>query len=245
MCSALRQALIMGGSRGVGYSVALKFAMSGYNVVIMSRNSDNLAKSLHNLKEKSNNVSINGFVCDVSSEKSIKDGLKCIDNKLGAIEVLVNCAAINSDKLLMSASNAFINDIIETNLIGTIFMCKSILKHMIRQRKGSIVNIGSIIGLKGNIGQSIYSASKAGLIGFTKSLAKEVASKGITVNLIAPGFVRTDMTSNIIEPKHEQLIPLKRIASPEEIAEAVYFMANASYITGEVLIVDGGLHLVL
>ncbi|CAG2120487.1 unnamed protein product [Medioppia subpectinata] len=129
--------------------------------------------------------------------------------------------------------------------MGTMFMCKTVLKHMIRQKKGSIVNIGSVVGLKGNAGQTVYSASKAGLIGFTKSLAKEMAPKGITVNVIAPGFVRTDMTSEIVKPMPEELIPLKRIGSPDEIAEAVHFLANASYITGEVLLCDGGLHLVL
>ncbi len=199
----------------------------------MSRNSDNLTKSLNKLKQitqqfnkvsnnryeevsqEFNKVSINGYVCDICSEQSINDSLKKIDNKFGNIEVLVNSAAINWDKLLISASSGLINDIIDTNLKGTIFMCKAILKQMIRQTKGSIVNIGltlnwiklrlrllliewmigSVIALNGNIGQTIYSASKAGLIGFTKSLAKEVAPKEITVNLIAPG-IRPYFTCN-------------------------------------------------
>ncbi|CAG2159164.1 unnamed protein product [Oppiella nova] len=214
----------------------------------MSKNGENVAKSVESLKKWSKEktgVTVSGQVCDISSPASIEGSVKSIDRSLGAIEVLVNAAAINSDKLLFNSSEDMIKDTIETNLMGTIFMCKTVLKHMIRHKKGSIVNIGSVVGLKGNTGQTIYSASKAGLIGFTKSLAKEVAPIGITVNLIAPGFVRTDMTSNIIKPKPEELIPLQRIGSPEEVAEAVHFLANASYITGEVLLCDGGLHLVL
>ncbi|XP_054154219.1 3-oxoacyl-[acyl-carrier-protein] reductase-like [Oppia nitens] len=248
--SALRQALIIGGSRGIGYSVAQRFAKSGYNITIVSKNEDNVNKSVNQLRQWSeqnnNSVVVSGQVCDISRPESIDNFVKSLDQSLGAVEVLVNAAAVNRDKLLMSTTEDVVDDIIETNLKGTIFMCKSVLRRMVRHKKGSIVNIGSVVGLTGNRGQTIYSASKAGLVGFTKSLAKEVAPIGVTVNLIAPGFVKTDMTSNIIiNPKPEDLIPMRRMGSPQEIAEAVYFLANASYITGEVLICDGGLHLVL
>ncbi|CAG2184202.1 unnamed protein product, partial [Oppiella nova] len=149
----------------------------------MSKNGENVAKSVESLKKWSKEktgVTVSGQVCDISSPQSIEGSVKSIDRSLGAIEVLVNAAAINSDKLLFNSSEDMIKDTIETNLMGTIFMCKTVLKHMIRHKKGSIVNIGSVVGLKGNTGQTIYSASKAGLIGFTKSLAKEVAPIGIT-----------------------------------------------------------------
>ncbi|RWS30074.1 carbonyl reductase family member 4-like isoform X1 [Leptotrombidium deliense] len=241
--NCVKHALIFGGSRGIGLSVAQKFLNESFNVSIVSRSQNNVELALKKLREnKTNNGLISGYKCNVVNELEVAKLFKQIHECNQSVDVLVNAAGINKDSLLINCSQEVLRNITDTNLLGSMITCKHCLKTMIRQRKGTIVNIGSIIGLKGNIGQSAYAASKAGLIGFVKSLAKEVAPKGITVNIVCPGFIETDLTANV-PLSNISRIPLKRLGTAEEVAECVFFLANSSFITGDVLVVDGGLSL--
>ncbi|RWS06229.1 carbonyl reductase family member 4-like protein [Dinothrombium tinctorium] len=246
MANAAKHALICGGTRGIGLTVARTFLERGFNVSVLSRFDSNVRRAVDHLQAANvAKLRVNSYICDVSNERNVFDCFKEIEEQNKTIDVLVNCAAINVDSLLVKCAHSDIKNAIDTNLIGTMLTSKQCVKLMIRQRKGSIVNLGttSIVALKGNIGQTVYSATKAGVIGFSKSLAKEVASKNITVNVVSPGIVETEMTESISKAGLLNLIPLKRFATSYEIAECVYFIANANFITGEVFIVDGGMSL--
>ncbi len=239
-------ALITGGSRGIGKKVAEKFAQKGYNLVInyVSDNT-NIKELVQELKQEDNQeiMFIKADVTDfISCEQLVKQAIE----KFGKIDVLVNNAGITKDNLLARMKEEEFDKVIEVNLKGTFNMTKNVVPFMMKKRYGKIVNISSVVGVSGNAGQCNYAASKAGIIGFTKSLAKELASRNILANCIAPGFITTDMTAVLSEEVKEKIaeqIPLKKMGTAEEVANAVYFLANEenTYITGQVLNVDGGM----
>lgn len=239
-------ALITGGSRGIGKKVAEKFAQKGYNLVInyVSDNT-NIKELVQELKQEDNQeiMFIKADVTDfIACEQLVKQAIE----KFGKIDVLVNNAGITKDNLLARMKEEEFDKVIEVNLKGTFNMTKNVVPFMMKKRYGKIVNISSVVGVSGNAGQCNYAASKAGIIGFTKSLAKELASRNILANCIAPGFITTDMTAVLSEEVKEKIaeqIPLKKMGTAEEVANAVYFLANEenTYITGQVLNVDGGM----
>ncbi|KAG0244062.1 reductase [Actinomortierella wolfii] len=186
-----------------------------------------------------------GFRCDVADPREVEAVFKKV-NQLGPIDFLINSAGIAKDSLLISHSEKDIESVLHTNLMGTIWVNKAVAKGMMRRKQGSIVNISSVVGIQGNVGQTAYSASKAAVIGFSKSLAKELGSRGVRVNVLAPGYITTDMTEGIAEDKKRDIVAhttLGRLGTPEEVAEAALFLATAKFITGQVLVVDGGLQL--
>jgi len=238
-------ALITGASRGIGRGIALAFAESGCNVAFTYRSSSEEAKELEKELTKLG-VKSKSYKSDASnlidSNKLIEDVVRDFES----IDVLVNNAGITKDNLLMRMSEDDFDNVINTNLKSVFNMSSSVQRLFLKQRKGSIINIGSIVGLKGNPGQSNYAASKAGIIGFSKSLALELGSRNIRVNVIAPGFIETEMTDNLSENIIENWknnIPLKRIGKPEDVANACIFLASdmSEYITGQVIQVDGGM----
>lgn len=183
--------------------------------------------------------------CDVAKEQDVQSTFEEIEKNLGPVNFLVNAAGINRDNLLVRTSTEDMLCQLQTNLLGSMLTCKAAVKTMIKQQGGSIVNIGSVVGLKGNPGQSVYSASKGGLVGFSRALAKEVAKKKIRVNVVAPGFVHTDMTKDLKEEHLKSNIPLGRFGDPLDVAHAVLFLLESPYITGHALVVDGGLQLTM
>lgn len=237
-------ACIFGGTRGIGLAVARRFLREGCAVAVASRHEDNVDAAVDQLRHLATNRDlVHGLCCDVRQESAVQRAISWTEENVGPIRYSVNSSGINIDKLLLQTTEPDMRCVLDTNLVGSILCSKAVLKHMMRRREGSIVNIGSVVGTKGNIGQAVYSASKAALTGFTRSLAKEVASRGITVNLVVPGYIATQMT----KPEHLRqvgpLIPLRRVGSSDEAAEAVYFLATASYMTGQEVFVDGGLQL--
>ena len=238
-------AFVTGGSRGIGKQVALKFARNGYNIVInyVSDNTD--IKGLQEEFEKEN-VEILLVKADVTKKEEIQNLVKTAIEKFGHIDVLVNNAGITRDGLLMRMKEEDFDKVIEINLKGTFLVTKEVIPYMMKKREGSIINISSVVGVVGNAGQSNYAASKAGMIGFTKSVAKELASRNIRANCVAPGFIKTDMTDVLSEEVKENIhnqIPLRRMGEPEEVANLVYFLGSeeSKYITGQVVHVDGGM----
>jgi 3-oxoacyl-[acyl-carrier protein] reductase len=237
-------ALVTGAGRGIGKEIALKLAAHGADVAV----SDILAEAVEATAaavRETGRKSL-ALVCDVSKLADVEALIERIIDELKRIDILVNNAGITSDQLLMRMSETDWDKVIAVNLKGVFNCCKAAIRHMLKQRGGRIINISSIVGMIGNAGQTNYAASKAGIIGFTKALAKEVASRGICVNAIAPGFIRTHMTEALPEEIKNQLlgqIPMKRIGEPEDVANLVLFLASeaASYITGEVIRVDGGM----
>ena len=236
--------LITGANRGIGHNILKKIATCGYTVIGTSRSKDGadlITETLKDFKGK-------GIVMDVTNQESINTSVSQINDDYGVIYGLVNNAGITNDNLLMRMSDEQWNTVIETNLTSLYRVTKSVLKDMMKERTGRIVNIGSIVGMMGNAGQSNYSATKSGLLGFTKSLAREVSSRNINVNAISPGFIDTDMTRALSEEQIEALtknIPLGRIASPDEVSSVVAFLLSddSSYITGENINVNGGLYM--
>lgn len=238
--------LVTGGSRGIGKEVALKYAENGYNVVInyVSDKTDVEAIKNELLEKGAHDVLL--AKADVTNAEQIEELVKQAIEKFGAIDVLVNNAGITKDNLLMRMSEEEFDKVIEVNLKGTYIVTKAVTKYMMKKRKGSIINLSSVVGVAGNAGQCNYSASKAGIIGFTKSVAKELASRNIRANAVAPGFIETDMTSVLSDSVKENIysqIPLKRMGTATEVAELVYFLGEdtSSYITGQVINVDGGM----
>ncbi|KAM6135607.1 LOW QUALITY PROTEIN: 3-oxoacyl-[acyl-carrier-protein] reductase [Phoenicopterus ruber ruber] len=227
---------ILGGSRGIGKAVAELLAQKGCRLAIMARNLEAAQTTARNLGAGHLALS-----CDVSSEREVQNTFEEMQRNLGPVNYLVNAAGINRDGLLLRTKTEDMIAQIHTNLLGTMLTCKAAVKSMI-QPGGAIVNIGSIVGLKGNSGQSVYSATKAGLVGFSCSLAKEVAKKQIRVNVVAPGFIHTEMTAHLEEDQLKKAILLK-IGEPREVAQAVVFLLESPYVTGSTLIVDGGLQL--
>ena len=237
-------ALITGGTRGIGKAIAKKFAENGYNLVInyVSENTD-LEKLKNDINSKNEILFVRANVGDFeSSEELVKQAVE----KFGKIDVLVNNAGITRDNLIMRMKEEDFDNVINTNLKGTFNVTKNVVPYMMKKRSGKIVNISSVVGVSGNAGQCNYAASKAGIIGFTKSIAKELASRNILANCVAPGFIDTDMTEVLSDSVKENInsqIPLKRMGTAEEIAKAVYFLAGEdnTYITGQVLNIDGGM----
>ncbi|MGR9073309.1 MAG: 3-oxoacyl-ACP reductase FabG [Gammaproteobacteria bacterium] len=239
-------ALITGASRGIGRAIAQKLAGDGFFVIGTATTEAGANAISAYLVE--NGQEGRGIMLDVSDPVSIADSMKMINDKYGAPTVLVNNAGITRDNLLMRMKDEEWDDIIGTNLTSVFRMSKACLRGMMKAKKGRIINISSVVGSTGNAGQANYAAAKAGMIGFTKSLAKEVGSRDITVNTVAPGFIDTDMTRNLPEDQKQALlsaIPLGRLGLAQEIAHAVSFLASAgaAYITGETLHVNGGMYM--
>ena len=236
---------VTGGSRGIGKEVALKFAENGYNVVI------NYVSSKTNVEELKSEFESKGvktliMQADVTDKEAIDEVVKKAIEEFGSIDVLVNNAGITRDNLLMRISEEEFDKVIEINLKGTYIVTKAVTKYMMKKRKGSMINLSSVVGVAGNAGQCNYSASKAGIIGFTKSVAKELASRNIRSNAVAPGFIETDMTAVLSDEVKESIhnqIPLKRMGTAKEVANLIYFLGSeeSSYITGQVINVDGGM----
>lgn len=244
--SESRVALVTGGSRGIGRKIAERFAKEGYNLVInyVSDNT-NIDETSNELKGDSN-IEILFVKADVTSFESCENMVKEAMDKFGRIDVLVNNAGITKDGLLMRMQEDDFTRVIDVNLKGTFNVTKNVIPYMMKQRYGKIINISSVVGETGNAGQANYAASKAGIIGFTKSVAKELASRNILANCVAPGFIKTDMTDVLSDSVKESInaqIPLKKMGTAEEVANAVYFLGNEenTYITGQVLNVNGGM----
>ncbi|ELT94618.1 hypothetical protein CAPTEDRAFT_160055 [Capitella teleta] len=238
--------LIFGGSKGIGSAICRRFLQSDDHVVILSRSAENIDCVIEELKNAGDGASrLHGFQCDVSQPSEIKNCVEHVCKTIGKISVLVNSAGVNADHLLMTAPDDLIHDLIKTNLIGSINTCRAVLKPMMRQKSGCIINIGSVIGTHGRAGQSVYSASKAGLVGLTKSLAQEAGSRGVRVNLIAPGLINTEMTERLTDVQAlMSRVALRRLGQPDDVADAAEFLVKATYVTGQVITVDGGLALI-
>ena len=237
-------AIVTGATRGIGKEIAITLAKNGYNVVINYNNNEDKALEVKAICDEYNeSLIVKGNVAINDEAKAIIDAAVL---KFGHIDVVVNNAGITKDNLLLRMSEDDFDDVINVNLKGTFNMCKHASKVMLKQRSGHIINMASVVGEIGNIGQCNYSASKGGVISFTKSLARELASRGITVNAIAPGFIKTDMTDKMTDEAKEAVskqIPLGRMGEPKDIANAALFLASdsSSYITGQVINVCGGM----
>ncbi|MBR3057445.1 MAG: 3-oxoacyl-[Clostridiales bacterium] len=240
-----KTAIVTGGSRGIGRATAIELSKMGMNIAVIY--CGNQAKAEETVAAcKENGVEAIAIKCDVKMKADVEVAVENVVETFGSIDVLVNNAGITKDGLLLRMSEDDFDSVIDTNLKGCFLFSKACSSIMMKQRAGKIINIASVVGISGNAGQANYAASKAGIIGFTKSLAKELGSRGICVNAVAPGFVETDMTEVLSDKVKEALmnnIPLKRTAKPEDIANAIGFLASekADYITGQVLTVDGGM----
>ena len=238
-------AMITGATRGIGKQIALTLANEGYNIVLNYRTENDELKQLKNEIEskKVKCLTVQGDVTNFEDCKQmIESGIK----EFRKIDVLVNNAGITKDMLLARMKEEDFKQVIDVNLVGTFNMTKNVISYMMKARNGKIINISSVVGIAGNAGQTNYSASKAGIIGFTKSLAKEVASRNILVNAVAPGFIETNMTDVLKQEVKDEIaknIPLKRMGTPQDVANVVKFLASedSSYITGQVISVDGGM----
>jgi 3-oxoacyl-[acyl-carrier protein] reductase len=237
-------AVVTGAGRGIGRAIALKFARAGADVVVVSRtveNSEKVANEIAAIGRKAW-----AFAVDVSDSKAVEAASEKILADCGKVDILVNNAGVTRDGLLMRMSENDWDTVLNTNLKGAFFFTKAFFRTFAKQRAGRIINVSSVIGLIGNPGQANYAASKAGLIGFTQSVARELAGRGVTVNAIAPGFIETDMTAELnaeLKANILRQIPLGRFGAAEDIADAALFLASASakYVTGQVLTVDGGM----
>lgn len=238
-----RTAVITGASRGIGAAIADKFASMGANVAIIYNGSEEKAKSVKEEIDKNYKVKAQIYKCNVASTEECKTAVAKINEELGSIDILVNNAGITKDGLILTMSEDDFDDVIDVNLKGCFNMIKAVSRGFIRKKCGKIINISSVSGLSGIAGQANYSASKAGIIGLTKAVAKELGSKNITCNAIAPGFIKTDMTRDLKDEEFLNLIPLKRLGEAEDVANLAVFLASplSDYITGEVIRADGGL----
>lgn len=243
--SERRVALITGATRGIGKEIALELAQNGFDIAVNYRS---IQEGMEDIKKE---IEAKGVRCefvgaDVANFEQCESMVKETIEKFGKIDVLVNNAGITKDGLIMRMKKEDFEAVIDINLVGTFNVTRNVIPYMIKQKSGRIINVSSVVGVAGNAGQTNYSASKAGVIGFTKSLAKEVASRNILVNAIAPGFIDTDMTKVLSDTVKEGInaqIPLKRMGTPKEVAKVVKFLASedSSYITGQVINIDGGM----
>lgn len=241
-----KTALITGAARGIGKEIAIKLAQEGYDVAINYRTMNEELETLKQDIQTDFHVKCALVQGDVSNFEEAEKMVKETVEQLGKIDVLVNNAGITKDGLLMRMAKEDFESVIDINLVGTFNVTRNVIPLMIKQKSGRVINISSVVGVTGNAGQTNYSASKAGIIGFTKSLAREVASRNVLVNAVAPGFIATDMTSVLSDSVKENIntqIPLKRMGTPEDVANLVKFLASeqASYITGQTINVDGGM----
>lgn len=238
-------AMITGATRGIGKQIALTLANEGYNIVLNYRTkNDELIQAKNEIESK--NVKCLTVKGDVTNFEDCKQMIESAIKEFGKIDVLINNAGITKDMLLARMKEEDFKQVIDVNLVGTFNMTKNVISYMMKARNGRIINISSVVGIAGNAGQTNYSASKAGIIGFTKSLAKEVASRNILVNAVAPGFIETNMTDVLKQEVKDEIaknIPLKRMGTPKDVANVVKFLASedSSYITGQVISVDGGM----
>ena len=238
-------AMITGATRGIGKQIALTLANEGYNIVLNYRTeNDELIQAKNEIESK--NVKCLTVQGDVTNFEDCKQMIESAIKEFGKIDVLINNAGITKDMLLARMKEEDFKQVIDVNLVGTFNMTKNVISYMMKARNGKIINISSVVGIEGNAGQTNYSASKAGIIGFTKSLAKEVASRNILVNAVAPGFIETNMTDVLKQEVKDEIaknIPLKRMGTPQDVANVVKFLASedSSYITGQVISVDGGM----
>lgn len=238
-------AMITGATRGIGKQIALTLANEGYNIVLNYRTENDELKQLKNEIE-SKKVKCLTVQGDVTNFEDCKQMIESAIKEFGKIDVLVNNAGITKDMLLARMKEEDFKQVIDVNLVGTFNMTKNVISYMMKARNGRIINISSVVGIAGNAGQTNYSASKAGIIGFTKSLAKEIASRNILVNAVAPGFIETNMTDVLKDDVKQEIaknIPLKRMGTTQDVANVVKFLASddSSYITGQVINVDGGM----
>jgi len=239
-----RVAIVTGASRGIGRAIAERLARDGCTVVLVARSNE----SLHDVGEA---IKQAGGVaeprpCDVGDGQALQELIESVASTHGRLDILVNNAGITRDGLILRMSDEDFDEVLRINLRSAFVACRAAARPMMRNRHGRIINIGSVTGLMGNPGQANYAAAKAGLVGLTKTIAKELGSKGITANVVAPGFIETDMTAALpqtVKDEYAKNIPARRFGSPHEIAHAVSFLASddAGYITGQVLVVDGGL----
>ncbi len=242
------QALVTGGTRGIGRAVCLELASQGYDVAFTYRSNAEMAKTLEQELQARGSQQAKGYAIDIADVASLDAGLTQVTADFKQIEVLVNNAGISIDGLAMRFKAEDFDRLMDTNVRGAFLTSQAVLRPMMKARRGSIIFISSVIGQMGNAGQTAYSASKAALLGMTKSLAREVGSRGIRVNAITPGFIQTDMTSALPEQNKEGIlaqIPLGTLGDPEDIAKAVVFLASpaSKYVTGQVLAVNGGLYM--
>jgi len=238
-------ALVTGASRGIGAAIAVKLAGDGWSIAVVCRKERELAEEVASLCRNCG-VQAEAYAADVSREEDCRQLVEAVRTALGPITLLVNNAGMNRDGLCLRMSREQFTSVIDTNLTGTFLMCRSVLPDMIKARQGRIINITSVAGLYGNAGQVNYAASKAGVIGLTRSLSKEVASRQVTVNAVAPGLIETDMTAAMPDKIREQAkeaIALGRLGKPEEVAGLVAYLASpaAAYITGQIIEISGGL----
>lgn len=240
-----KTAVITGASRGIGKAIAMKFASQGANIAFLHyMDAENAAATEKELNEMG--IKAKGYECNVADFEASKAAVEQILADFGEFHILVNNAGITRDMLMLKMGEADFDAVISVNLKGAFNMTKHVYQHFMKKRRGRIINISSIVGLTGNMGQVNYSSAKAGMIGMTKSVAKELGSRNITVNAIAPGFIKTDMTDKMTEKAKEatlEAIPMKRMGQVEDIANTALFLASdeAAYITGEVIRIDGGL----
>lgn len=238
-------ALITGATRGIGKQIAITLAKQGYNIALNYRKEN---EELENTKKEIEKIGVQILAVkgDVANFEDCENFVKQVIERFGQIDVLVNNAGITKDMLLMRMKKEDFEQVIDTNLFGTFNVTKNVVPYMMKARSGRIINISSVVGISGNAGQTNYSASKAGIIGFTKSLAKEIASRNILVNAVAPGFIETNMTDVLKDDVKQEIaknIPLKRMGTTQDVANVVKFLASddSSYITGQVINVDGGM----
>ena len=238
-------ALITGATRGIGKQIAITLAKQGYNIALNYRKEN---EELENTKKEIEEIGVQVLAVkgDVANFEECENFVKQVIERFGQIDVLVNNAGITKDMLLMRMKKEDFEQVINTNLVGTFNVTKNVVPYMMKARSGRIINISSVVGISGNAGQTNYSASKAGIIGFTKSLAKEIASRNILVNAVAPGFIETNMTDVLKDDVKQEIaknIPLKRMGTAQDVANVVKFLASddSSYITGQVINVDGGM----
>ena len=240
-----KSALITGATRGIGKQIAITLAKQGYNIALNYRKEN---EELENTKKEIEEIGVQVLAVkgDVANFEDCENFVKQVIERFGQIDVLVNNAGITKDMLLIRMKKEDFEQVIDTNLVGTFNVTKNVVPYMMKARSGRIINISSVVGISGNAGQTNYSASKAGIIGFTKSLAKEIASRKILVNAVAPGFIETNMTDVLKDDVKQEIaknIPLKRMGTAQDVANVVKFLASddSSYITGQVINVDGGM----